>query len=48
MKTAPKEVVKVNSEAVPIAVAAVDLQWGTQLKPEMIKTTLFLNDTSVP
>ncbi len=29
LKTAPKEVVKVESEAVPIAVAAVDLQWGT-------------------
>ncbi len=45
LKTAPKEVVKVESEAVPIAVAAVDLQWGTQLKPEMIKTTPFLNDS---
>ena len=45
LKTAPKEVVKVASEAVPIAVAAADLQWGTQLKPEMIKTTPFLKES---
>ena len=45
LKTAPKEVVKVESEAVPIAVAAVDLQWGTQLKPEMIKTEPFLTES---
>jgi pilus assembly protein CpaB len=45
LKTAPKAVVKVESEAVPIAVAAVDLQWGTQLKPEMIKITPFLKDS---
>ena len=45
LKTAPKEVVIVESEAVPIAVAAVDLQWGTQLKPEMIKTTPFLKES---
>jgi pilus assembly protein CpaB len=45
LKTAPKEVVKVESEAVPIVVAAVDLQWGTQLKPEMIKTTPFLKES---
>jgi pilus assembly protein CpaB len=45
LKTAPKEVVKVESEAVPIAVAAVDLQWGTQLKPDMIKTIPFLKES---
>jgi len=45
LKTAPKEVVKVESEAVPIAVAAADLQWGTQIKPEMIKTTPFLKES---
>jgi pilus assembly protein CpaB len=45
LKTAPKEVVKVETEAVPIAVAAVDLQWGTQLKPEMIKTVAFLKES---
>jgi pilus assembly protein CpaB len=45
LKTAPKEVVKVESEAVPIAVAAVDLQWGAQLSPEMIKTAPFLKES---
>jgi pilus assembly protein CpaB len=45
LKTAPKEVVKVESEAVPITVAAVDLKWGTQLKPEMIKTAPFLKES---
>jgi pilus assembly protein CpaB len=45
LKTAPKEVVKVEAEAVPIAVAAVDLQWGTKLKPEMIKTAPFLKES---
>ena len=44
-KTGPKEVVKVQTEAVPIAVAAVDLQWGTQLKPEMIQTLPFLKES---
>ena len=45
LKTAPKDVVKVASDAVPIVVAAVDLQWGTQLKPEMIKTAPFLEES---
>ena len=45
LKTAPKEVVKVQSEAVPIVVAAVDLQWGTKLKPEMIKSAPFLKES---
>jgi pilus assembly protein CpaB len=45
LKTAPKEVVKVEAEAVPIVVAAVDLQWGTQIKPEMIKTAPFLKES---
>ena len=45
LKTAPKEVVKVESEAVPIAVAAVDLKWGTLVKPEMIKTAPFLKES---
>jgi pilus assembly protein CpaB len=45
LKTAPKEVVKVESEAIPIAVAAADLQWGTKLKPEMIKTAPFLKES---
>lgn len=45
LKTAPKKVVKVQSEAVPIVVAAVDLQWGTQLRTEMLKTAPFLKQS---
>lgn len=41
----PKEVVQVQTEAVPIAVAAADLPWGTKLKPEMIKTAPFLKES---
>ena len=44
-KTAPKDVVKVEAEAVPIAVAAVDLQWGTKLKPEMITKASYLKES---
>ena len=45
---APKETVKVESEAVPVAVAAVDLPWGTKLKPEMVKTVPFLKESLPP
>jgi pilus assembly protein CpaB len=45
LKTAPKEVVKVEAEAVPIVVAAVDLQWGTKLKPEMITKASYLKES---
>ena len=44
-QTSPKEVVKVEYEAVPIAVAAVDLPWGTKLKPEMVKTAPFFKES---
>jgi pilus assembly protein CpaB len=46
-QTAPKEVVQVNeqTEAVPVCVATADLTWGTQIKPEMIKTVAFLKDS---
>jgi pilus assembly protein CpaB len=48
-QTAPKEVVKVvESDAVPVAVATVDLAWGTQLKPEMVKTVPFLKESLPP
>jgi pilus assembly protein CpaB len=43
---APAEVVQVQqTPAVPVAVAAVDIPWGTQLKPEMIKTAPYLNES---
>ena len=41
----PKEVVQVQAEAVPVAVATVDLPWGTKLKPEMIKTSPYLKES---
>ena len=44
-ETAPKEVVKVETEAVPVAVAAVDLTWGTKLEPGMLKTVSYLKDS---
>lgn len=44
-KTAPPQVVKVQADAVPIAVAAVDLAWGTKLTPEMIKTAPFFEES---
>ena len=43
-ETAPTEVVKVESDAVPVAVAAVDLCWGTKLEPAMMKTVPYLKD----
>jgi len=42
---APQEVVQVQAEAVPVIVAAVDLPWGTKLKPEMIKTAPYLKES---
>ena len=45
MRTAPKEVVKVQAEAVPVAVAAANLTWGTQIKPEMVKTVPYLKES---
>jgi pilus assembly protein CpaB len=42
---APKEVVQVQAEAVPVVVAVSDLPWGTQLKPEMLTTKPFLKQS---
>jgi pilus assembly protein CpaB len=44
-KTAPPKVIKIQSNAVPIAVAAVDLNWGTKLTPEMIKSAPFFEES---
>jgi pilus assembly protein CpaB len=44
-RTAPKEVVKVEADAVPVAVAAADLTWGTQIKPEMVKAVPYLKES---
>ena len=46
IQTAPKEVVvKAETDAVSVAVTAVDLPWGTKLNKEMIKTVPFLKES---
>ena len=46
---APKEKVKVvETAAVPVIVTAVDLPWGTKLKPEMIESTPYLEESLPP
>lgn len=42
---APKEVVQVQAEAVPVAVSVGNLSWGTKLKAEMLKTTPYLKES---
>ena len=42
----PREIVQVEKvDAAPIAVAAGNLQWGTKLKPEMIKMAPYLEES---
>lgn len=48
VQTTQKKVVSVESEAVPVAVAAANLPWGTKLAPEMVKTVLYLKETLPP
>ena len=45
---APKEVVKVETEAVPVTVAVVDLAWGTKIQPDMVKKVAFLKESLPP
>lgn len=42
---APKEIVRVQADAVPIAVATANIPWGTKLKPEMIKAAPYLKES---
>ena len=44
-QTSPKEVVKVEAEAVPVVVAKDDLSGGTKIEKDMIKTTPFLKES---
>lgn len=44
-RSAPVETIRVESETVPVTVAAVDLPWGTIITPEMVKTTPFLMES---
>ncbi|UCG67510.1 MAG: Flp pilus assembly protein CpaB [Deltaproteobacteria bacterium] len=45
VKTKPPEVVKVEAKAVPVAVAAVNIPWGTKLKGNMIKKMPYLSES---
>lgn len=43
---APQQVVQIQqAEAVPVVVAAVDIDWGTKLAPEMLKTAPYLSQS---
>ncbi|NNG06911.1 MAG: Flp pilus assembly protein CpaB [Desulfobacteraceae bacterium] len=46
-QTAPKKIVKVEAEAeaVLVAVATVDLAWGTKLRPEMLRYVPYLKES---
>ena len=48
VQAAPKEMAKVESEVVSVAVAATDLPWGTKLEPEMVKTLPYLKESVPP
>ena len=48
VQSTQKKVVNVESEAVPVAVAAADLPWGTKLEPEMVKTLPYLKESIPP
>jgi len=48
VQAGPKEMAKVESEVVSVAVAAADLPWGTKLEPEMIKTLPYLKESIPP
>jgi pilus assembly protein CpaB len=43
-----KEIVRVETEAVPVAVTRMDMIWGTKLTPEMIRTVPFLKESLPP
>jgi pilus assembly protein CpaB len=47
-QAAPKAVAQVQNEAVPVAVAALDLKWGTKLDKQMMNTVLFLKESLPP
>ena len=45
VKTAPSETAQVEVQAVQVVVAAVDLNWGTKLSNEMLKTVPFMKES---
>jgi pilus assembly protein CpaB len=44
-KTPVEVVTVVKKDAVPVAVAAINMPWGTKIDPEMIKTTPYLKES---
>jgi pilus assembly protein CpaB len=44
-QTATQEVVMVDTEAIPVAVASVDLPWGTKITEEMVKMSPYLKES---
>lgn len=44
-RTSPQQTVKVETEAVEVIVAAVDLSWGVKLTPEMLKRVPYLKES---
>ena len=48
IQATPKELAKVESGVVSVAVAAADLPWGTKLAPEMVKTIPYLKESIPP
>jgi pilus assembly protein CpaB len=44
-RTAPQEIVKVEADTVPVAVAAANLTWGTQIKAEMVKAVPYMKES---
>jgi pilus assembly protein CpaB len=47
-RTAPQAAVKVEAQAVPVAVAAADIAWGTKLSSQMMTTAKFLQESLPP
>ena len=47
-QTTPREVTRVEAEAVNVVIAKVDLPWGTKIKPEVITTASFLKESLPP
>jgi pilus assembly protein CpaB len=47
-QTVPTEVVRVESEAVPVLVAKTDISWGTKLTRDMVTTAPFFKESLPP
>jgi pilus assembly protein CpaB len=47
-QAAPVETVRIESDAVPVLVASVDMSWGTKLRQEMVTTLPFFKKSLPP